>query len=608
MPPGSPFPSRFNPLPAARLRCALCHEEAEPAALSECSRCRTRFHAECRTSSASCPSLGCPEPFAPPDPHIACPLCWRLRPDGVTRCECGADRIPLPETYASSPSLKEVVRAWLLGFSARPQAALAALELAENLATEGRLTEAEVAAEEAVRRAPWSLRARQVRAQLRIERGAPDQALDELNGALALMPEAPGPLVVRARARLRLQDLDGALADLTLALRSAPTWSAAWCERSDVWAARADLAEAERDLDEAIRLEEWSFAARSRRCSVRCDRGHLPGALEDAERSLELAPRLPLAWNNRGYARLCVGDLDGALADLDHAIGLDGACWLALTNRARVRLRGRDLPRAAADAELAARLAPDEFAPWSVLAQVHDQAGDLPAAIAAIDRARAIVGAAHFELSYHRAVIQGRRGYSDAAIGALGELIDASPRAGPCWASRAFLRLRDGQASAALEDAEVAVILAPAFDFSWVARGLARATLGQRQGAEDDFARALQTLPLDPLADRALARTELGDHEGAAQDCDAVIERAGELLAPSASAWALLRARRFLEARTLCERTAPDRSRDARLWHAMAVAREGLGDSTGGRAARDRAAQCDPDAVANWDRFFEGRA
>jgi tetratricopeptide (TPR) repeat protein len=111
------------------------------------------------------------------------------------------------------------------------------------------------------------------------------EAVKYLNQAIALDDAQPSRFINRAYAKSRLDDLDGALAD----------------------------------LDRALEINADNALALNNRASHRLYLGQLEAAQQDIDRAMVLSPDSFHVWNTRGTWHLLRGEYAEALADFEHA-------------------------------------------------------------------------------------------------------------------------------------------------------------------------------------------------------------------------------------------------------------------------------------------------
>ncbi|MCO5731452.1 FecR domain-containing protein [Rhizobium sp. SSA_523] len=144
-----------------------------------------------------------------------------------------------------------------------------------------------------------------------------DQTQEAMSRSLALDPQEPTALEVRAHVRSGLQgDLDGALADLEAAVSVAPASSTAWNGIGNVQSARGAVREAEAAFLKAIDLDPQDPVSHANLAIFYLDNSRV----EDARRHIDLAlaadPAFDIALVARGRYHLQTGELDSALDDL----------------------------------------------------------------------------------------------------------------------------------------------------------------------------------------------------------------------------------------------------------------------------------------------------
>ncbi|HVE39130.1 MAG TPA: tetratricopeptide repeat protein [Planctomycetota bacterium] len=135
------------------------------------------------------------------------------------------------------------------------------------------------------------------------------------------------PFVNRGTARAARGDTDGALADLSEALRINPQNEDAIVNRGLVRHGKGDLSGAMRDYTQALTINPRSFEAWNNRAILRTLIQDWDGALRDIEQALRLRTSEPEPYVTRAGAREAKGDLDGALADCETALHLAAPNW-----------------------------------------------------------------------------------------------------------------------------------------------------------------------------------------------------------------------------------------------------------------------------------------
>lgn len=182
-------------------------------------------------------------------------------------------------------------------------------------------------------------------------------ALAQAPAPKAAPPEAhhlsrPESITMRAAQRLQAGDVQGALADVNLAILRDSYNSAAYALRGTIRMTQGDRPGALLDMNRAIELAPNVAGIEI----VHTNRANLfwldnrpREAMTDVQRALQLKPDFPLALNVRARLKIDLGDLDGALADLDRAIKLEPKMMPAYLARAGVNLQAGRLQEALSD-------------------------------------------------------------------------------------------------------------------------------------------------------------------------------------------------------------------------------------------------------------------
>lgn len=154
------------------------------------------------------------------------------------------------------------------------------------------------------------------------------QAAEEnIEKALAWMPDSPQLLYLRAQIRQQAHDLQGALADYDQVIAAAPKFAPAYSARADVRRRLGLYHEALEDLNQVIQLRPADDPQPlNHRAYIRAlAKLDLPQALEDIERALALNEHdvyLPAYLDTRGYIHYLLGNDELAQADITRAVDL----------------------------------------------------------------------------------------------------------------------------------------------------------------------------------------------------------------------------------------------------------------------------------------------
>jgi tetratricopeptide (TPR) repeat protein len=115
--------------------------------------------------------------------------------------------------------------------------------------------------------------------------------------------------------------------DAEEAVRRGPTFAPAWNVRAALKLEKNDLRGAEADSTEALKLDPASWQARVNRVTARMEQGKLKDAAEDAEELVRTRAELPESWLLRGETKRLLKDTKGAAEDYRKALQLAPKEW-----------------------------------------------------------------------------------------------------------------------------------------------------------------------------------------------------------------------------------------------------------------------------------------
>ena len=209
---------------------------------------------------------------------------------------------------------------------------------------------------------PKNFAARQLLALIRFQEGRDQEALTEIEAALAIQPHAAEALATKGNILIRLQRLDDALACFDQAIAKKPDYAEALYNRGNCRQYLGRPEDAVADYSRALALNPGYEPALTNRGNALCKLKRFSEALMDYEAAAQLRPRDPLALYHRANALKDLQRFDEALADYDRALALDPDSAAAWNNRGMV-LRDLDRPAEALESfDRALALKPDDAA------------------------------------------------------------------------------------------------------------------------------------------------------------------------------------------------------------------------------------------------------
>jgi tetratricopeptide (TPR) repeat protein len=176
-------------------------------------------------------------------------------------------------------------------------------------------------------------------------KGQADLALKDYRAVIKIDPKGDDAFNAHMIQREMLErkgDLNGALAEVKLALAIKPDDAGAYIARAKLLESKGDLKGALADCNKAISLRPRAFGVYDLRGRIKNAMGDLDGAIADFDKALELNPRQPPLITHRGEAKKKKGDDIGALADFEQALGWNTGYVPALIQRGLMRLEKGD--------------------------------------------------------------------------------------------------------------------------------------------------------------------------------------------------------------------------------------------------------------------------
>lgn len=318
----------------------------------------------------------------------------------------------------------------------------------------------------------------------------------------------------RGIALRRQGELDGAIADLSNALKLAPNFPQILVARATAWRLKGRPDLALRDLDDAIHASPTDAAALVSRGRIYSDQGDNDRAIADFNNAIRLAPKLYNAYLDRSSARSDMHDYKGAMADLDSAMALSPNNPSTFFDRAILFSVTGEIEKAAADYTTVIDLyatghaGTADYQPGDAAravaqavagrAQAYAELGKFAEAEADADRALQLDPTLYFTWiarcnvrAFGNVELELALADCDHAI----QLAHSKGETANAFDSRALVRYRQGQFDLAVADENAAIAGdagEPGFRYL---RGLAEERIGKAAEGQADIAAALAADP-----------------------------------------------------------------------------------------------------------------
>jgi tetratricopeptide (TPR) repeat protein len=223
-------------------------------------------------------------------------------------------------------------------------------------------------------------------------------------------------LVSEARAKLKAEDYQGAIALFNQALASESNNLEAYYSRGEAFFSLKDYEAAIADFNRFLQLSPNNQVAYFYRGYIRAEKGDYQGAIADYNQAIQLDANLDLTYTNRGFAYAKLGDTQNAISDYDQAIQLNPESATAYYNRGLVF--GRDLgdyQKALADFTKSIELAPEDAQVYVDRGNVYNLLAERRSAID--DYSQAIkLNPQHSEAHYNRGLAYSQENEPEKAL------------------------------------------------------------------------------------------------------------------------------------------------------------------------------------------------
>lgn len=342
----------------------------------------------------------------------------------------------------------------------------------------------------------------------------------------------------RALKQVEKKDYEGAVASYTEILSENPNSADAYLKRADARIQLKDFDGAMSDYDQAVKVNSNFVESYVKRADLKVRLGDPQSAITDYTEALRLNPKDAVAHTNRAIAYKLNGDFAKAADDCTWALNADPTALDALEERADCKMKANNLDGAIAD--------------YKALFKKNKSK------------------ASHLNYNMGRALmLKGNkaeaREYFDDAIEYHSRALKNSHKNAEDYMKRGLTYIEMQEPDKAIDDFENAIAIAPDDAVSHYQLGHLRLTMGDNKKAVEQLSAALKIDPKQnpALLDRAAAYANLGDFALAQKDLDNAL--------------------------------ISDKGADVLL--SRAVARMGIGDSSGAAADVQEAMNMSPKSV-----------
>ncbi|WP_188517963.1 caspase family protein [Alsobacter metallidurans] len=319
--------------------------------------------------------------------------------------------------------------------------------------------------------------------------GMTDDAIADLNAAIAKNPVFVDAIKNRGLLLVRKNELDRAIADFNAALKLAPTRLDIVNLRGAALQSKQEFNLSVADFNKILLKEPKNYAALVNRSLSFYYMRKLDEAIKDLNAAIVLQPDATKAYQNRALALSDKGRYADAISDATYILSKTPNDVEALSVRADAWRLSGNLAKAKDDADAAVAIAPDDARTRNVRALVLRDGGDLEGALADLDAA--ILQDPRFDVALaNRGDVQQKLGASERARADLDKAIAINPGNPVALAYRGNLYRERGEYELALADYNRTLKVVPDFAEGIVGRGLVHEARHEIDLARADYLKA----------------------------------------------------------------------------------------------------------------------
>ena len=323
----------------------------------------------------------------------------------------------------------------------------------------------------------------------------------------------------RAVDKSTMEDYEGALEDLIMALQFDPQNADIFCELGVVLGHLGNFEKALENFDYAHDYKPCDDEILVFRASVKWMMGDDYGALVDLDNADKLNPNNIEILGKRGELKLSLQAYEGAMEDLDAAYKLDPHDVFILQQRGYAKRMLKDYHSALVDLDKAMELEPDDAFTLCQRGCVKHSLHDYRGAIQDLEKAN-VFQPNHGFTSRHLGHARSTLGDFEGALKDLNKAHDLDPNSVNTLRSRAFKKRRLHDWQGAIRDMEKAHLLNPADVVTLGKQAALKRHLRDYDGALKDLNKAydLNRNDVNTLTARATVKRLLNDFQGSLHD------------------------------------------------------------------------------------------
>jgi tetratricopeptide (TPR) repeat protein len=220
------------------------------------------------------------------------------------------------------------------------------------------------------------------RQRLERHRQAQQQKIEQLTRSLQRNPNDAQAYIERAKAQMKLRNVQAALADYDQAIRINPEDTSSLLSRAQLRLRVNNTQGALQDYDRLLQINPQEAEFYRSRAYAKTVLKDYQSAIADYNKVIQLYPQEAKFYTDRAYAKTVLKDYQSAIADYNKVIQLQPQEPGGYLDRGYLLQEMQDYPGAIADAETSLKLDPKSIEAYELRSEVRRLMGDETGAIA----------------------------------------------------------------------------------------------------------------------------------------------------------------------------------------------------------------------------------